>query len=145
MKKQSIVLPALVAAVGVIALVAALVVSFIPFSKAGASAPTAAFRAQADLDAVLFKLATSPAAKFTGKLDYKASRTGVSGTVEFTDLTATSSNNVQGTISVGGQQGEYRQIGNRYFVSAPQAFWPPLLTSEPVSYTHLTLPTSELV
>ena len=72
MKKQSIVLPALVAAVGVIALVAALVVSFIPFSKAGASAPTAAFRAQADLDAVLFKLATSPAAKFTGKLDYKA-------------------------------------------------------------------------
>lgn len=130
MKKQSIVLPALVAAVGVIALVAALVVSFIPFSKAGASAPTAAFRAQADLDAVLFKLATSPAAKFTGKLDYKASWTGVSGTVEFTDLTATSSNNVQGTISVGGQQGEYRQIGNRYFVSAPQAFWPPLLTSE---------------
>ena len=71
MKRPSIVPAAIALGVGALALVIALVLSFVPFSSAGTVEPTPAFRAQKSLDEVLFKMATSPAAKFTGKVTYK--------------------------------------------------------------------------
>ena len=47
-------LAAVALAVGAIAAVVAVVVSIIPFSHSGTAEPTAAFRAQSDLDEVLF-------------------------------------------------------------------------------------------
>lgn len=130
MKRPSLA-PAIVAlGVGVLALVAALVVSFVPFTGSGSAEPTAAFRAQKSLDEVLFKMAMSPAAKYTGKVGYKYDNAGGEGTVEFEDLIATSSNTAEGTITLGSNQAEYRQIGNNPFISAPGAFWNDLLVAD---------------
>ena len=130
MKRPSLA-PAIVAlGVGVLALVAALVVSFVPFTASGSAEPTAAFRAQKSLDEVLFKMAMSPAAKYTGKVGYKYDNAGGEGTVEFEDLIATSSNTAEGTITLGSNQAEYRQIGNNPFISAPGAFWNDLLVAD---------------
>ena len=71
MKRPSIAPAAITLGVGALALVVALILSFVPFSSAGTVEPTAAFRAQKSLDEVLFKMATSPAAKYTGKVAYK--------------------------------------------------------------------------
>ncbi len=127
MKRPSIVPAAIVLGVGALALIIALVLSFVPFSSAGTVEPTPAFRAQKSLDEVLFKLATSPAAEFTGKVTYRYDDERGEGTVEFDDLIVTTSNTAEGTITLGSQQGEYRQIGNNPFISAPGALWTELL------------------
>ncbi|MCR5978453.1 hypothetical protein GDN83_12075 [Gordonia jinghuaiqii] len=131
MKRPSIAPAAITFGVGALALIIALVLSFVPFSSAGTVEPTPAFRAQKSLDEVLFKMATSPAAKYTGKVDYKyANAVRGQGTVEFTDLIVTTSNTAEGTISLGSEQGEYRQIGNSPFISAPSALWETLLVQD---------------
>ncbi|MDL9937977.1 hypothetical protein QSJ18_14580 [Gordonia sp. ABSL1-1] len=127
MKSKSKVPAAIVLAVGVVAAVVAVIVALIPMGKSGAAEPTAAFRAQASLDEVMFKLLNAPAVKYTGKFDYQTGQ-GTSGAVEFTDLTATASNSVQGTVRIAGQQGEYRQLGNVEYLSAPVALWNSLLS-----------------
>ena len=114
-------LAAVALAVGAIAAVVAVVVSIIPFSHSGTAEPTAAFRAQSDLDEVLFKLASSPAAKYTGSVTQKNRNNSLR--IDFTDLTSTISNSTEGTVTVDNNQGEYRQIGNERFLSAPLAFW----------------------
>ncbi|MCH5641832.1 hypothetical protein [Gordonia sp. ABSL49_1] len=118
---------AVILAVGAIAAVIAVVVSFIPFSHAGTAEPTAAFRAQKSLDEVLFKLASSPAAKYTGSVTQEYG--GQSIKYDFTNMVVTISNSAEGTISVNGNQGEYRQVGNSRFVNAPAGFWTAVLSS----------------
>ncbi|MEO9327165.1 hypothetical protein [Gordonia aurantiaca] len=130
MKRPSIVPAAIALGAGALALVVSLIVSFIPFGSAGTAEPTAAFRAQKSLDEVLFKMATSPAAKYTGKLGYKYENSRGEGTVEFEDLIVTSSNTAEGTITLGPNKGEYRQVGNNPFLSAPLALWNELLTAD---------------
>ncbi|TYQ10657.1 UNVERIFIED_ORG: hypothetical protein L601_002200000740 [Gordonia westfalica J30] len=130
MKRPSIAPAAIVLGVGALALVVALVLSFVPFSSAGTVEPTAAFRAQKSLDEVLFKMATSPAAKYTGKVAYKYDDARGEGTVEFSDLIVTTSNTAEGTVSLGSEQGEYRQISNNPYISAPTSLWNELLVAD---------------
>lgn len=117
------------AAVGAVAVIIALILSFIPWGIEGSGGPTAAFAAQNDLDDTAFQYGTSPGAKYSGSL----TRTYSDGDVvkvEFTDLIVTLSENASGTITVDNQQAEYTQIGNYYFAKGPTAFWNGILTEQ---------------
>ncbi|MGV9824098.1 MULTISPECIES: hypothetical protein [unclassified Gordonia (in: high G+C Gram-positive bacteria)] len=128
MKQSSNTIPAVILGVGGLAVIVALVLAFIPFGTDGSAQPTAAFRAQHSLDDVAFKFGTSAGARYTGKLTYAYEKGATPSTVDFTNLTVTSSNNAEGAITVNGNQAQYRQIGNNQFVSGPESFWTALLS-----------------
>lgn len=122
MKPQSNTIPAVVLAAGLVALIAALVVSFIPFPHAGSPTPTAAFAAQQRLDTVAFKLGTSPGAKYSGKLS-TSSDGSTPRTFDFRDLTVTSTKNASGAVTFENSTAQYRQMGNYRWVKGPSKLW----------------------
>ncbi|MGC5249089.1 hypothetical protein ACPXB3_19430 [Gordonia sp. DT219] len=128
MKNTSKVIGLVLSSVGAVAVIVALVLSFIPWSLSGAAEPTAAFRAQKSLDQTAFQYGSSPGARYTGSLTRKYA-SGRTLRVDFSDLQVALSGNVDGTIRVNGQQGAYTQIGNYYFTKAPVAFWKTILGS----------------
>ncbi|MGV9710851.1 hypothetical protein ACWDTI_09325 [Gordonia sp. NPDC003424] len=122
MKPKSNTVPAIVLAAGLLVLVAALVVCFIPFPQNGSASPTAAFATQKRLDAVAFKLGTSPGARYSGKVTstFKGSEPRTFG---FSDLTVTSTKNAEGTITLENNTAQYRQIGNYRWMNGPSQIW----------------------
>ncbi|MFW0795711.1 hypothetical protein AAFP30_18005 [Gordonia sp. CPCC 205515] len=122
MKPKSNTVPAVVLAVGLVALVAAVVVSFIPFPHTGSPTPTAAFAAQQRLDTVAFKLGTSPGARYTGKLTSTSSGSSAR-TFDFKDLTVTSTKNAAGDVTYANNTAKYRQIGNYRWINGPSQLW----------------------
>ncbi|MBE7191670.1 MAG: hypothetical protein INR66_04215 [Gordonia polyisoprenivorans] len=126
MKNTSKVTALVLTSVGAVAVIVALILSFIPWSNSGSAEPTAAFRAQNSLDQTAFQYGSSPGAKYKGTLTRKYGD-GTTLTVEFSDLQVALSGNVSGSITVNGQQGDYTQIGNYYFTKAPVAFWKAVL------------------
>ncbi|GAC68215.1 hypothetical protein [Gordonia soli] len=127
MNRKSNTIPAVILGGGVLAVVVALALSFIPFSSQGSAGPTQAFRAQQDLDQVAFKLAGNAGARYTGKITYGIGGDTDTNTVEFKNLLVTSSKNTEGTVISNGNQAQYREIGNFYFANGPSAFWSSLL------------------
>ncbi|MGK2320544.1 hypothetical protein [Gordonia rhizosphera] len=131
MQRRSIVVATLVFVLSVVVLVAALVVSLIPFATDGSAGPTSAFRAQQELDAVAFELGGSPGARYSGTL----TTTGAGGPprkVEFTDLTVASTKNAEGDITYDTSTAQYRQIGNYRYLKGPAQLWTDLFDGAPI-------------
>ncbi|MGW0038222.1 hypothetical protein [Gordonia sp. NPDC003376] len=128
MTNSTKVLALLLSGIGAVAVIVALVLSFIPWSASGAAEATPAFRAQSSLDQVAFQYGSSPGARYNGTLVQKYGST--SETYQLADLTVTLSNNASGQVTVDGQRADYTQIGNYAFAKAPTAFWQKLLSAD---------------
>lgn len=127
MKNTSKIVALVLTTVGAIAVIVALILSFIPWGTEGSGGPTPAFQAQKDLDKTAFQYGSSPGARYSGSLSRKYGN-GDTVRVEFSDLLVTLSGNVNGTITINGQQADYTQIGNYSFAKAPLALWNSVLT-----------------
>lgn len=116
-------------------LVIALAVSFIPFPHSSDGGPTAAFRAQQELDKVVFKFGQTAGAKFSGtlKYTYTTSTNPTEDSIEFKNLVVSSANNSEGTIKLDTQEAQYRQIGNNVYANGPKEFWTKLIPNAPTS------------
>ncbi|AZG45282.1 hypothetical protein [Gordonia insulae] len=123
MKRQSNTVPVLVFGTGVVALIVALILAFVPFSTSGAAEPTAAFTAQKNLDEVAFQLGSAPGARYSGTLSMTSDGSAGTKTVEFTDLTVASTKNAEGSITFDSTGAQYRQIGNYRYVNGPSKLW----------------------
>lgn len=129
MNKPSKTIPLLALGAGALALIVALVLAFIPFGTDGSAEPTAAFRAQNDLDEVAFTLGSSAAAKYSGSVTIQVDGGRDPVTVEFQDLIVTTSGNADGTITIDGEQADYLAMNNQHYANASStAFWEYLLT-----------------
>ncbi|RPA10207.1 hypothetical protein EEB19_08300 [Gordonia sp. OPL2] len=128
MQRQSVTLPAFAFGAGLLALVVALILCFVPFPTSGASAPTAAFTAQQKLDEVAFALGASPGARYSGTLTTTGDDGGQPRTVEFSDLTVASTKNAEGTITFNSTQAQYLQIGNYRYLKGPSRIWTDLFS-----------------
>ncbi len=125
--------PLIALILGAIALVAALVVSFIPFSRSADGGATVAFRAQQELDKVVFKFGETGGAKYSGKITYSYLDTPSSGerTINFKNFVVAGSNSAEGSITQDGQEAQYRQIGNNVYANGSKDFWTKLLGKVP--------------
>ena len=129
MKNNTKVVALILSGFGVVAVIVALVLSFIPWSTTGGANPTSAFRAQKSLDQTAFQYGSSPGARYTGSLTRRY-KDNDPVKVEFKDLRVSLSGNVNGKISVNGGEADYTQIGNYFFAKAPQSFWKSVLGSD---------------
>ncbi|GAA1481425.1 hypothetical protein GCM10009624_18650 [Gordonia sinesedis] len=138
MKNSSKTVPALILGAGGLALVVVLIVSFIPWGTSGTASATAASRAQHSLDEVAFKLGTSPGARYTGTMTYKYNSGDLpTQQLSFKNLIVTSTNNAEGTLTLAGNDTQYRQIGNDQYINGPTEFWNVLLTEGEKTYLDL--------
>ncbi|MEE3849201.1 hypothetical protein VZC37_02580 [Gordonia sp. LSe1-13] len=134
MRQRSIAGPAVLFGIGVVALVAGVVLSLVPFPTAGSASPTAAFTAQKNLDEVAFGLGGSPGARYTGTLTTTSDAPDSDPqTVEFTDLTVAATKNADGEIAYNSTAAEYRQIGNYRYLKGPSRVWTDLFDGAPVA------------
>ncbi|MFW0791371.1 hypothetical protein [Gordonia sp. CPCC 205333] len=131
--KQNSKLPLIALIIGGILLVVALVVAFIPFPHSADGGPTSAFKAQQNLDKALFGYAQSSGAKYSGSITYSFidSTNSPEQTIEFKNLVVASNNNAEGTITMGGQEAQYRQLGNNVFLNTTKQFWTNLMKPVP--------------
>lgn len=135
-QRSKLPLIALIAAAAL--LVVALVVAFIPFPRSADGGPTTAFRAQQELDKVVFKFGETNGAKYTGKITYSYtdSSSTPEQTIEFKNLVVASSNNAEGTVTQSNQEAQFRQIGNNVYANGSKEFWSKLIGNPP-SYLDL--------
>lgn len=117
--------PVIAFSTAVVAAVAAVVVSVIPFGTSGAAEPTSAFIAQRDLDGVAFTVAAAPALRYTGSLTAAANNGEL--TIEFEDLMVTSALGATGLVRINGVDGQYRQIDNISVARGPAELWESIL------------------
>lgn len=129
MKNTSKTVPALILGAGGLALIVALVLTFIPWNTNGTAEATAASRAQQSLDDVAFKLAEGSGARYSGTLTYRY-KNEPAQEVSFKDMLVTATSNVEGTLTVEGKDARYRQIAGLSFANGSTDFWNALLTED---------------
>ncbi|GAB18975.1 hypothetical protein GOEFS_071_00190 [Gordonia effusa NBRC 100432] len=126
-------LPLITLVIGALLLVVALVFSFYPFARSADGGPTSAFRAQQELDKVVFGFAQSTGAKYTGSITYSFvnSPNTPERTINFKNLVVASNNNAEGGLSIDGVEAQYRQLGNDVYANGSKTFWTKLMPSVP--------------
>lgn len=130
----------LAVALAALVLVAAVIVSFIPFARTGSGGPGPNFTALRAADEIAFQMAGKSGIKYSGSFTSGGSKYGMASnpsrekTFEFTDLVVTTSGNAEGTLIFAGHRAQYRVLANRTFVNAPSSFWKAVLAAPSDGY-----------
>lgn len=125
--------PVIIVCVMALIAVIAVIVALIPFPTSGEGGPTTAFRAQQELDKVVFKFGETSGAKYSGSITYSYDETPSvpEQTIKFSNLVVTASSNAEGTVTQNDEEAQYRQIGNNVYANGTKQFWSKLLGRVP--------------